>query len=71
MCVVTLEVKIGVTYGELLLYKQQTGTFLSNSIQEQLRASREGEVCSAYNFLYDAVLLVKNSLEPSKSSLLA
>ena len=47
----------------LLLYKQQTGAFLSNSIQEQLRASLE-----RWGFAQlivpssDAVLLVKRQL---------
>ena len=47
----------------LLLYKQQTGAFLSNSIQEQLRASRE-RWGSAQLIVpsSDAVLLVKRQL---------
>ena len=47
----------------LLLYKQQTGAFLSNSIQEQLRASRErwGSVQLIVPFS-DTVLLVKRQL---------
>ncbi|MBF0894162.1 MAG: PD-(D/E)XK nuclease family protein [Atopobium sp.] len=47
----------------LLLYKQQTGAFLSNSIQEQLRASRErwGSVQLIVPSS-DTVLLVKRQL---------
>ena len=47
----------------LLLYKQQTGAFLSNSIQEQLRASRE-RWGSAQLIVpsSDTVLLVKRQL---------
>ena len=47
----------------LLLYKQQTGAFLSNSIQEQLRASLE-RWGSAQLIVpsSDAVLLVKRQL---------
>ena len=47
----------------LLLYKQQTGAFLSNSVQEQLRASLE-RWGSAWLIVpsSDAVLLVKRQL---------